>query len=384
VTWHYNRWAGQLVLTEDWIPHVPVTTPRSSVYASQFTTGATRLWLLVNRALEDREVELRLPCGSTTATFVDLYHGEQKLGWICNEDEGVSWFAKVSIEAGGIGAVVLTEEPDQLEEILATMNTMTQVPLSSLSAENVYLTQTLEDITPEVFEDHKFTPTSSSINVPGGRLNFTVMGNAIECTDPICPVDVQYPWEDLPHRRHSSWVDVPDLHVDRWLVTDAEYSTFLTESDWKPADETNFLRHWPEMEDPTTSTRPVSWVSAWDAATYCAWRGMRLPHSWEWQWFAQGTTGYGWPWGHDLDDSKMPPFTSEPKQPLAEPVGGHPEAASWAGVEDLVGSVYQWTDVFTDHHTSRYCLKRSRIKFGTKTRQCSGVLGNIFISRTRS
>ena len=52
----------------------------------------------------------------------------------------------------------------------------------------------------------------------------------------------------------------------------------------------------------------------------------------------------------------MPRFTSDPKQPLAEPVGGFPEAASWAGIEDLVGSVYQWTDVFSDDHTSRYEL----------------------------
>ena len=52
----------------------------------------------------------------------------------------------------------------------------------------------------------------------------------------------------------------------------------------------------------------------------------------------------------------MPPFTSDPRQPLAEPVGGFPEAASWAGIEDLVGSVYQWTDVFSDDHTSRYEL----------------------------
>merc|ERR1712032_718480 len=61
--------------------------------------------------------------------------------------------------------------------------------------------------------------------------------------------------------------------------------------------------------------------------------------------------------GNDLDDSKMPPFTSDPKQPLAEPVGSFPEAASWAGIEDLVGSVYQWIDVFSDDHTSRAVLR---------------------------
>ena len=37
------RWAGELVLTEDWIPHMPVTPDDSEVFASQFTLGNTRL-----------------------------------------------------------------------------------------------------------------------------------------------------------------------------------------------------------------------------------------------------------------------------------------------------------------------------------------------------
>ena len=148
--------------------------------------------------------------------------------------------------------------------------------------------QTMEDLTPQVYNDRKFSPKSTSILVPGGRLNFTVTGNAIECYDPACPVDVQYPWEDRPTRWHSSWVDVPNLYVDQYLVTDAEFSNFMSESGWKPADDAmNLLRHWSELDDPSTSQRPVNWVSAWDAAAYCAWQGSRLPHSWEWQWFAQ-------------------------------------------------------------------------------------------------
>jgi len=347
------------VLTEDWIPHIPVAPQGSSVYASQFTNGETRLWLLVNRGLEDKDQDLRLPCSSASASWVDLYHGVVMNDWTCNEDEGVSFLARLKIEAGGIGAVFLTEDPFELVEFLATMAEMTAVPLSSFSAENVFAMQTMEDLTPELYSDHDFSPKSTSILVPGGRLNFTVTGNAIECYDPACPVDVQYPWEDRPSRWHSSWVDVPDLYVDQHLVTDAEFSKFMSESNWRPADEMNFLRHWPELEDASSSQRPVNWVSAWDAAAYCAWQGARLPHSWEWQWFAQGNTSFGWPWGNDLDDSKMPPFTSDPKQPLAEPVGGFPEAASWAGIEDLVGSVYQWTDVFSDDHTSRAVLRGS-------------------------
>ena len=37
-----ERWAGELVLTEDWIPHMPVTPEDSEVFASQFTLDNTR------------------------------------------------------------------------------------------------------------------------------------------------------------------------------------------------------------------------------------------------------------------------------------------------------------------------------------------------------
>ena len=278
-----------MVLTEDWIPHIPVTAEGSSVYASQFSTGTTRLWLLVNRGLEDKDQELRLPCGSASASWFDLYHGALMEEVICNEEEGVSFLARIKIEAGGIGAVLLTEDTTfpGLADLLLIMNEMTQIPLQSFSAETVFAMQTMEDLTPDIYTDRKFSQKSTSILVPGGRLNFTVTGNAIECYDPACPVDVQYPWEDRPTRWHSSWVDVPNLYVDQHLVTDAEFNNFMSDSGWKPVDDMNFLRHWSEIDDPSTSQRPVNWVSAWDAAAYCAWQGARLPHSWEWQWFAQ-------------------------------------------------------------------------------------------------
>lgn len=167
---------------------------------------------MVNRAGEDREVELRLPCWSIpdggSFIWADLYHGQVMEEVFCNENEGMSWLATASLEAGGIGAVVMTEEPDRLGDLLATMAEMTTSPLSSFDHTWRHLQQALEDTRPDVFEERQFVPTSDTLLVPGGRLNFTVWGNAIECWDPMCPVDVQYPWESVPHRRHSSWVEV--------------------------------------------------------------------------------------------------------------------------------------------------------------------------------
>jgi len=42
---------------------------------------------------------------------------------------------------------------------------------------------------------------------------------------------------------------------------------------------------------------PVTYVSLNEARQYCKWAKGRLPHVWEWQYAAQGTTGYKFPWG---------------------------------------------------------------------------------------
>ena len=49
----------------DWVPHVPITTTDSLVFASQFTNDTTKIWLLVNRdKVNDVTVELKMDCGS--------------------------------------------------------------------------------------------------------------------------------------------------------------------------------------------------------------------------------------------------------------------------------------------------------------------------------
>ena len=106
--------------------------------------------------------------------------------------------------------------------------------------------------------------------------------------------------------------------------------------------------------------KPIVWVSHTDASAYCNFYNKRLPHAWEWQWFAQGRDERPWPWGYDdPDDTRVPPFTDGRVMPDSDDVDSHPMGASWAGIEDLVGNIYQWTDVFTDEHTSRAVLRGS-------------------------
>ena len=94
----------------------------------------------------------------------------------------------------------------------------------------------------------------------------------------------------------------------------------------------------------------------------CAWRGARLPHSFEWQYAAQGPDNDGrkYPWGNDTDPSLYPtPTTDGGVRPA--PVGAHsPLGDSPFGVRDLVGNVWQWTATeFVDAHTRSVIVRGS-------------------------
>ena len=94
------------------------------------------------------------------------------------------------------------------------------------------------------------------------------------------------------------------------------------------------MRHWTsESEYPEGfENKPVVWVSHGDASAYCHYYNKRLPHSWEWQWFAQGTDERPWPWGfEDPDETRMPVFSNGRVMPAPDDVDVHPLGASWAG-----------------------------------------------------
>jgi formylglycine-generating enzyme required for sulfatase activity len=100
------------------------------------------------------------------------------------------------------------------------------------------------------------------------------------------------------------------------------------------------------------ANKPVTWVSLEDARAYARWAGKRLPHEWEWQYAAQGTDGRVYPWGNDWNPEAVPkPDQGREVQPASD-VDAHPRGGSWFGVMDMVGNVWQWTDEYTDDHTS--------------------------------
>jgi len=132
--------------------------------------------------------------------------------------------------------------------------------------------------------------------------------------------------------------------------------------DWlrgRPVEE----RHQPFFwEDPqwNAANLPVVGVTWFEAEAYCCWLTeqlkdqlpagwrVRLPTEAEWEKAARrspspsgGGLGWGlWPWGNEWDSERC--NMEESQLNATTPVGMYPRGASFDGVEDLIGNVWEW------------------------------------------
>jgi formylglycine-generating enzyme required for sulfatase activity len=151
----------------------------------------------------------------------------------------------------------------------------------------------------------------------------------------------------LPDEQPLTPVALSEFYMSRHLVTNAQYEQF------DPS-------HKQKRIKTAGDDHPVVYVTSLDAINFCQWLGQqdgkiyRLPTEAEWEYAARGTDGRKYPWGnHDrrggsanfADASTTFPWR-DPQindgYPETSPVGAFPGGASFFGVDDMAGNVWEW------------------------------------------
>jgi len=345
-----ERAFASLLLSPDWEPHT--FTENFGVFASKFPAKDATLWTIVNRNhYHSNGRQLAVPYKQGVRYF-DLWHGVE----LQPKRDGDQSVLEFNLEAEGYGAVLETSTAGDPvpTKLLATMQNMSQKPLSAFSREWHTLPQQLVEIPPA---PGTAKDPAGMVKIPEADFTFRVNGIEIEGMNDE-GVDVQYPWEPSPRRYHTQRIHIRPFWIDKYPVTNAEFKSFLDATHYRPADDHNFLQDWKNGSFPQGwEHKPVTWVSLEDARAYAKWAGKRLPHEWEWQYAAQGTDARVYPWGNDwIEDAVPKPDKGRDMAPPSD-VTAHLKGASPFGVMDLVGNVWQWTDEYVDEHTRAAILR---------------------------
>jgi len=183
-------------------------------------------------------------------------------------------------------------------------------PITRVSAYTVAEAEAL--LTPEQWHE-----LDTMIAIPAGGF---MMGTNKQLADP----------QDKP--AHD--VTLKSYQIDKYLVTNAQYARFVAATGHRPP------LNWKDGKIPAGETLyPVTMVSWFDARSYAAWAKKRLPTEAEWEYAARGSKDLRWPWGNDMDPSRLNTYYSVGH---ATKVDAYPGGASPFGVMDMAGNVSQW------------------------------------------
>jgi formylglycine-generating enzyme required for sulfatase activity len=114
-----------------------------------------------------------------------------------------------------------------------------------------------------------------------------------------------------------------------------------------------FLSRYDDDKQFTGEEHPVVCISWYAARSYCLWLSLmesngketnlyRLPTEEEWEYAASGKDERIYPWGDVEPTSKHANYYNN--EGATTPVGSYPEGATWEGLYDMAGNVFEWQE----------------------------------------
>jgi len=134
-------------------------------------------------------------------------------------------------------------------------------------------------------------------------------------------------------------VYLDEFFIDVHEVTNDQYLECVQAGVCTPPKETWSPTRDGYFGEPAYDDYPVTWVSWYDAQTYCEWAGKRLPTEAEWEKAARSTDGRIWPWGDEWREDRLNCCGSAGDMTR---VGSYPSGASPYGVQDMAGNAWEW------------------------------------------
>jgi formylglycine-generating enzyme required for sulfatase activity len=241
------------------------------------------------------------------------------------------------------------------------------------------------------------------------------------CPEGMVPVPAGTFWMGSPegerapdeHRQHE--VGLSAYCFDKTEVTVAAYAECVAARACSAAPLTV---HWTDYSADAAkrSSRWCTWQNRpdhpincvdWDqAASYCRWKGKRLPTEAEWEYAARGSDGRVYPWGNEAPSAKRLnvcasecleayerdniPFHGRAMYDGNDgwentaPVGSYPEGTSPFGALDMAGNVWEWTADWYGIYPKQPEMNPQGPSAGTSRVSCGGGWATINISKIRA
>lgn len=157
-----------------------------------------------------------------------------------------------------------------------------------------------------------------------------------------------YDPEAYDHESPVHEVSLRGFRIGRFPVTVQEFGAFLEEGGYSAR------KYWGESYGKFAApadweaqkehpNRPVTGVSWFEAAAYCAWAELRLPTEAEWERAARGPHCGRYPWGDGPAlDASFANYAG--KLGDVTPVGLYPSGGTSDGLRDMLGNVWEWCE----------------------------------------